>query len=204
MVRASPPAQLVALVGNDVRHRFRDRPTLVAAALAPIVLALIASFSLSRLTRSFEGTYAIVDLDGGVVGEQLAAGIEGDARLADAIDLERIDTEAEAREAVDDGRIAAALVIPAGFSGTILQGQPAAITVVESPRHAPAAVVAGAIAEGAMASIRSDQLAVSTALNVEGGDLGGLGVGDLAVRVAEVAAPIAVVDVDLLDAGGAG
>lgn len=200
--RPRTPGLLVALVANDVRQRMRDRPALAAALLAPVVLALVASFSLTRLTRSFEGTYAIVDRDGGEVGRMLERGIRGDARF-DAVDLTRLGSEAAARDAAADGRIAAAFVVPEGFSEAAYRDEPARLSVIQSPRHPAAATVAGAIADRAMADVRADQLSVVSALTVTGGDVGGLGVADLAARAGAEPSPIRVDDVTLTEAGRA-
>lgn len=193
---------MAILLANDVRRRWRDRPALVAALLAPVVLALIASFAFSRLTRSFEATYAIVDLDGGQVGELLEQGIRADDRFDHVVSLRRYDSEAAARDAATSGRVAAAFVVPPGFTRTAYSGQPVNLRVIQSPRHPTAATVAGAIADRAVADIRADQLSVVAALTVKGGHAGASPVSDLADRAGDVAVPVRIDDRVLDESGG--
>ncbi len=78
-------------------------------------------------------------------------------------DLTPIATEADARAAVDAGDVAAAIVIPAGFTEAVRTGAPAQLLVIGGPSSLPAEVARSVLA-GFGSQVTAVQVAVVTAL----------------------------------------
>ncbi len=103
-----------SICAKDVRQRLRDRSILVIGFVAPIAIAALMNFAFGGVV-GFNFTAAIVDEDGGPVAASVLE-IFDDPDLAEVVTVERYDTSDAARQAVIDGDVDAALVIPAGFS----------------------------------------------------------------------------------------
>ena len=103
-----------SICAKDVRQRLRDRSILVIGFVAPISIAALMNFAFGGVV-GFNFTAAIVDEDGGLAAASVLE-IFDDPDLAEVVTVERYDTSDAARQAVIDGDVDAALVIPAGFS----------------------------------------------------------------------------------------
>ena len=139
----SPSALRAALVlaAKDVRRGVRSRSLILTAVVGPLVLGLIMALAFGG-SGGPKATIAVVDLDAtptsrgvvAVLGEQLA---EGPVSL-------RTDLT-DARRAVVDEEVDAALVIPAGYSASLF-AQPLPLQVVRNNQRAIPGEVATAIA----------------------------------------------------------
>ena len=120
------------IAAKDLRQKLRDRSVLLMAVAAPLGLAFLFSTMIPD-QDSFHTTYAVVDLDRGEIARGLVDGPLAGLADADVATLVPTTTEAEARAAVDAGDVAAAIVIPAGFSAAVQAGQPAELLVIGGP-----------------------------------------------------------------------
>ncbi len=127
--------KLILIGLKDLKLTFRDTSALLMMLLAPFLLTLGMGF----VTGAFSGSDAsgvssipviLVNQDGGQLGNALAdlfnsAGLQ---ELVDASEMDEVDT---ARLAVDDDTAAAVIVIPPGFTDSIIPtgGQSAASPV---------------------------------------------------------------------------
>jgi ABC-2 type transport system permease protein len=126
------------LIGlKDVRLAFRDRSALTMMLLAPFLLTLGLGFVTGRFSGAGSGglsdiPVAIVNEDGGQLGDVLVDLFQSDD-LNGLILPSLMDSPAAARDAVDANEAAAAIVIPAGFTGSIIPtaGQAPSSTVVQ-------------------------------------------------------------------------
>ena len=64
----------LAIAGNDLRRRTRDRSALVLGFIAPVVIAGLVSVAFQS-ADAFHTTVAVADLDGGPVGDALRTGL---------------------------------------------------------------------------------------------------------------------------------
>jgi ABC-2 type transport system permease protein len=139
----------VALViaGRILRQRLRDRSAIIFAVLTPLGLALAFSAVIPDFTPSFHTTVAVVDEDHGAAAEALVRGPLTGLVTAGIADIKTLATEADARAAVSSDQAGAAIVIPAGFTKAIHDGQPTRLRVLggSSPtsREVVRATVAG-------------------------------------------------------------
>lgn len=156
------PALVVA--GKDLRQRLRDRTAYIVGIVAPLVLAGLISLALGRSGFQFEATFAVVDQDGGQLARVFVEEILGDADLQEAVTLRLVNDRDEAVRLARAGEVAAAIVVPAGYSAAALGGQPIPLEVVRSADKRIGADVAVALAEGFTAKVNAVQLSVITAV----------------------------------------
>ena len=101
-----------ALVRKDLWLWASNRRSVILGVLAPVLIA--AFFGYLFDSRRGDGPsripVALTDLDGSSLSRQVVAGLQGDP----ALDLQPM-AEADATQAVTQGRVRAAIVLPAGF-----------------------------------------------------------------------------------------
>ncbi|MFH1474856.1 MAG: ABC transporter permease [Chloroflexota bacterium] len=180
-------ALVIAL--KDLRQKLRDRSVLLMAVLAPLGLAFLFSTMLPD-QDTFHTTYAVVDLDGGEVARGLVDGPLAGLSTAGVATLVTTGTEAEARAAVDADDVAAAVVIPAGFTAAVEAGQPAQLLVIGGPSTLPAEV-ARSVLVGFGSQVTAVQVAVGTVMAASGASPDPTLVAELARAAVEAPAPIA-------------
>lgn len=112
------------LIGwKDVQLLFRDRGALILMLGAPFVLTI----GLGLVTGAFSGDeggisaiqVAVVNEDSGPLGEELVTVFTSED-LADLVTVETAVSAPTARRQVDDDEIAAAVIIPDGFSDSLI------------------------------------------------------------------------------------
>ena len=150
---------ILTVAGKDLKERIRDRSFFIFGVLAPFSLAFILNLVLGGTLDlndiSYSPTFAIVDEDTGEIGEAF----EG---IITSLDwgVDRLEARSDAAAAVEDGEVAAAIVVPEGFGGAINAGAAAAVEVIGSPDALISRVVAEAIAGSVAGEVRSVQLSI--------------------------------------------
>lgn len=136
---------------KDVRIWVRDISALGVLLGMPVVLIMILGSALGGMGSTAEIPVAIVNLDTPVtvpfpgepptssrgmqlaLGRELTDGLTSSDRLAGVFDIEVVDDEQEVRGRVANGDLAAALIVPAGFSKRVNAGEPVAFQVIKDP-----------------------------------------------------------------------
>jgi ABC-2 type transport system permease protein len=115
----------ILLIGRkDLTLAFRDRAALLLMLAAPFALTLGLGFITGRLTGGISSGLAdipviLVNQDGEQLGDALV-NVFGSEELAALINPSAIDDPAAARAQVDEDAVAAAIIIPAGFTRSII------------------------------------------------------------------------------------
>jgi ABC-2 type transport system permease protein len=133
----SPNMKKLLLVGlNDVRLAFRDRTALIMMLLAPFLLTLGLGFVTGRFSGGASSGLSpipvvLVNQDGGRLGAALV-GLFQSQNLNGLANPSLSDDPAAACRAVDGNQAAAAIIIPGGFTDSLLpaSGQTGSQTVV--------------------------------------------------------------------------
>ena len=121
----------VFLIGwKDVTLAFRDRAALILMLAAPFLLTVGLAFVTGRFSGTSDSgisdiAVAIVNQDGGDIGNALVEQLQSpdlDTLLTPSV----VDDPALARQQVDDDQAAAAVIIPAGFTASIIPAPGAA------------------------------------------------------------------------------
>jgi ABC-2 type transport system permease protein len=160
------------LIGfKDLALAFRDRAALILMLAAPFALTLALGFISGRFSgRDTTGGLAdipvvVVNQDAGPLGG-LLADVLNSADLAELLEPATAADAANARALVDDDQVAAAVLIPAGFSASIIpagpQGQtaaPVAIEVYANPARPLGANVIAAIVETFVSRVETARVA---------------------------------------------
>jgi ABC-2 type transport system permease protein len=112
------------LIGlKDLKLVFRDRAALIFMLLAPFLLTLGMGFVTGQFGGSGSGIsnipVGIVNQDGGQLGNALVELFQS-KDLSDLVVITIMDDPAAARQQVDEDKAAAAIIIPAGFTDSII------------------------------------------------------------------------------------
>lgn len=154
---------LLAVAAKDLRQRIRDRSAIIVAFVAPVVLATIISLALGdAFTGSFHATYAVADLDGGPLGRAFVQDVLGDSRVSEIADIRSVASAEEARSLVEDERVDAAFVLPAGLSRAVASGGSASVRVLAGGEPV-AADVAESLAAAFAVRVNEARLATAVA-----------------------------------------
>jgi len=117
--------KLLNIALKDLKIMFRDPSSLVWMLAMPIALTLAMAFAFGRLTGGGQAAglqdipVIIVDLDQGQMSEPIVQTFQS-PDLADLIEATTSTDEAAARQAVDTDQVAAAIIIPVGFTEKII------------------------------------------------------------------------------------
>ncbi|MBN2085485.1 MAG: ABC transporter permease [Anaerolineales bacterium] len=108
---------------KDLTVLFRDRTALLLMLGAPLILTVGLALISGRMSGSSGPAFqnlpvVIVNLDQGVVGGQLADAFSSD-ELDDLLNPQTAEDAAAARALVNDDKVVAAVIIPAGFTDAV-------------------------------------------------------------------------------------
>lgn len=149
-------SRILAIAWKDLRSTMRNVPALVMMLVAPLALAALLGFAFGG-GQSFSITatkVAVANADTGAFGVgavgnygAVVVGVMKSPDLKDIITVSDKPSAAAARKAVDDGKAAAAVVIPADFSGVMSGASSVAPTTAIEVYENPTQQIGGAITE---------------------------------------------------------
>ena len=160
-------ALLVARV--EFLRRLRNRSALFTAFVGPLVLAIVFGVIMGG-TASVSISIGLVDLDRSEISNDFIAALtdaEPDPGASDAgnpVSFQIIDA-GTARDAVDDGEVDAAIVIPSGFGEATVSGPSVPIEVLRDPTGQVAGAIAESIARQFTLGIANQGLLFATAFS---------------------------------------
>jgi len=154
--------KILAIAWKDLRSTARNVPALVMMLVAPLALAALLGFAFGG-GGGFEiaATKVVVaNLDGGgaEAGQNAGAAIQTvltSKGLEDVLETSARSSAAAARQAVDDGEAAVAVIVPEDFSAVVYGGDPAARSRVEIYEN-PTREIGGSIVEGVVGQVLAD------------------------------------------------
>lgn len=143
--------KLILIGLKDLKLVFRDKAALVFMLLAPFLLTLGLGFVTGALGTSSSGLSQVkvilVNKDEGQLGQALVDLFQS-ADLSDLLAPTLLDTPQEARAQIDAGEAVAAILIPAGFTGSITTaGTTQEIEIYKNPLSPVSAGVVQSIVE---------------------------------------------------------
>jgi len=147
---------------KDLRQRLRDRSAIVVGLVAPIGIAAVMSLAF-RGIDTFHFTLGVVDADRGPLAAALVDSLH-QPELAGVVTTRPLPSRTLAIAEVRAKKVAAALVIPAGFSAGAESGHPKALAAVTSVDNALAGNTTESIVSAFTAQLNADRLSVATAL----------------------------------------
>lgn len=166
----------IFLIGfKDVRLAFRDPLALVLMLLAPFLLTLGLGFVTGSLSGGSSGLenlpVLIVNQDAGELGEALVDVFQSDD-LADLLEPTLLTDPVEARRQVDADETTAAVIIPAGYSDSIIPaagqesaGKPVQIELYVNPSRPTGAGIVQTIVEEFSGRVEIGRIGSEVVLN---------------------------------------
>jgi ABC-2 type transport system permease protein len=168
------------LIGlKDLKLMFRDRAALVFMLLAPFLLTIGMGFVTGRFSGGASGLsdipVVIVNLDNEQLGNALAD-LFASEELADLLEPTSSDDPKAARQLIDEDQAAAAIIIPAGFTRSIIpvegtsfdaglvQPEPVKIEVYANPSRPTTAGVVQTIVDEFLSRVEEGRTAGMTSI----------------------------------------
>ena len=176
------------VTANDLRRRLRDRSAILVAVVVPLALASVFALVIPEPGGDLRFRFAVADLDRGPAGQALvrtARGLE-DAGVAE---VRMAGTREEARRLADEGDVAAALVVPPGFTAASRSPGPAAVEVIGDVDAPIGTLVARSVAASYAAELDAARLAAAAAAHADGDPA------QAAARAAALPRPVEIEDV---------
>jgi len=136
--------KILAICFKDLRMTFQDHSALILMLLAPFLLTLgmglvTGSLSTQPSAGIQDVPVVLVNQDSGFLGAYLVEAL-GSQELAELLETTSSSDIAAARQAVADDQVAAAVIIPPGFSASLIPdqvsgqvGAPAPIEILSNP-----------------------------------------------------------------------
>jgi ABC-2 type transport system permease protein len=154
---------IFVIAWKDLKQRLRDRSAIVAAFIAPLVLAFIVSGAFgSGFTGAFEANYLVLDQDGSDLSRAFSEQVLKAPQFKDQITSGDARSLEEARKFLAEDRISGAFVIPEGFARAVLGNRKTSIQVLRNAEAQIAGIVAEALANAYTGQINAARLAVFT------------------------------------------
>jgi ABC-2 type transport system permease protein len=163
--------KVFSIAWKDLIVTFRDRAALILMLAAPFALTLAMGFVTGRFSGSSGGVSGVRDIPLVVVNQdegQLGAALESvltSADLADLLEPTTTSDLAAARQLVEEDQVAAAVIIPTGFSDSILSQDPGgstaeavAIEVYASPARPTTSGIVRSIVEGFASQVETGRI----------------------------------------------
>lgn len=173
--------KLLNIAGKDLRLVFRDTGALMLMLVTPMALTLVMGFAFGGLGGQTDGGLAdipvvLVNRDEGELGQSLVEVFRSED-LAELVEPEVSEDEADARRRVDEDEIAAVVLIPpeltrrvipqAGDVQTLIQGaEPAVVEVYANPTRPVSANVVRAIVDGFLSRVNAGAAAGRVAVQM--------------------------------------
>ncbi len=162
---------------KDLKIIFRDRAALILMLAAPFALTLGLGFVTGRFSGGDDGNTGLRDIPVHIVNQDQAAlgaalvQIFASAEVAELVEPTMDADVAGARRAVDDNQAAAALIIPAGFTGSVIPNDasgrtevPGSIELYVNPARPLSAGVVRAVVDGFLHEVETGRVSGQVAV----------------------------------------
>lgn len=179
---------------KDLKARLRDRSAVLIGVVVPLGLAFIFNSIFSGISGASVINLGVVNADHGAVSQQFTSQVLPAVGRSGVIAIHPEATVAQGRALAARGKLAAVIIIPAGFSARVQAGQPASMQVIGNVDSPISTEVARSITESFAADLNRIRLSVAT-VAAGTAPLSPAQIQALAVRAAAAAAPVAVNDV---------
>ncbi len=180
----------LVIAARSLRQRIRSRSAIMFGVVVPLGLAAAFTLLIPR-GSSYHVTYAVYDGDGGPIASGLTHDTFAAVAESGVATFTPVSSEAAAIAALDDGKTAAAIIVPAGFSSAIQTGRATEVRIVALPGTDLPVTIARSIVGQFATRVAADQLAVIAT------SLGGAHVEPATVDAALSAAPSPIVASDV-------
>jgi ABC-2 type transport system permease protein len=147
------------IAAKDLKIVMRDRNALLMLFFIPMVIISVAGLALGGESDDIEIDVLIVDLDNDEVSRGLVEFLE-------EIDILNVDMESNefaARDMVKNKEYGSLIIIPLGFTESVMTGQDTGLLIIENPTEESFNTVVEKIVEGYASRISTNVVVVKTA-----------------------------------------
>lgn len=131
--------KILLIAAKDLRLAFRDRAAIILMLAAPFLLTLGMALVTGRLaspTGQSSGLsnipVLVINRDGESLGNALVDTLQS-AELDELLDAQVVKDEEAARRAVDEDQVAGLVIVPAGFTQSVIPAQVVVIDIAAEP-----------------------------------------------------------------------
>ena len=154
--------KILAIAWKDLRSTARNMPALLMMLAAPLALAALLGFAFGGGggfdIAATKVVVANLDKGGAEAGQNAGAAIASiltSKDLKDVLETSTKGSAAAARQAVDDGKAAVAVIVPEDFSAVVFGSDPTATSQIELYEN-PTSEIGGSIVEGVVGQVLAD------------------------------------------------
>lgn len=135
--------RILDIARKDLLQNLRDRSTFLFTLIMPVAFTLLFGLALGKGNKDTRLKLRYLDQDGGL----LSSALKGQFQASK--DLVLVEQTGQAREvlkkSVEDEKLAAAVIVPAGYSQSALAGKPLKILVIVDPASSTGITVQNSI-----------------------------------------------------------
>ena len=151
---------------KDLTQILRDRKTFMFLLLMPILFTILFGFAFSGTGKGPADSrlpVGYLDLDNGTYSQHLKNMLTGSTVIR--LDEDTTRSETDLNQLVADEKLAAALIVPAGYSQSVQDGTPLKLTFIADPSNPSASTIQGEVMAATnrmMSAIRTAQIVGQT------------------------------------------
>jgi ABC-2 type transport system permease protein len=159
------PATRAAL-WKEVLHSWRDRSLVLLVFVGPLVLAIITTLAFQRISTGNADDIGIVTSDNGGITTSLVGRVMPSVTIGRTAIVRPVPVASYAKAVQETaaGDLAAAIVIPAGFTAEITAGKDPSITLITGTDNAVGVPVAENIVQSFVSQVVANRLGVQLAV----------------------------------------
>jgi ABC-2 type transport system permease protein len=147
------------IAAKDLKILIRDRNALILMFILPMVIISVAGLALGgSFSQDIGIDVLIVDLDNGEISKGFVEFLED----IDILDVDMESNEFAARERIRKQEYGRLIIIPHGFTETVMIGQDSEILIITDPTEEDQNTVVEKIVEGYASRISTNVVAVKT------------------------------------------
>lgn len=147
------------IAAKDIKIILRDRNALLMMFLVPMLIISVSGLALGGESSNIQIDVLIVDLDNDEVSRGLVEFLED----IDILDVDMESNEFAARERVKNREYGRLIIIPLGFTGSVMTGQDTELLIIGNPTEESQNTVLEKIVEGYASRISTNVVVVKTA-----------------------------------------
>jgi len=151
---------------KDLKLRARDFYAFILLLVMPLVLILVLGIVFKPMWTStpFVIDMGVVDFDNGEFSKILINDVFDSDDLKSMLNITFLDSEAEAKDRINQGKLAAVVILNRGFSDAIMAGENASIEVLADPEQSIKSGVVKSIVESYTLEVLKRRTMVETFL----------------------------------------
>jgi ABC-2 type transport system permease protein len=128
--------KILDLATKDILQNLRDRQTFLFLLIMPIAFTVLFGLAFGGFSKTPQDSRIAIgylDLDQGQLSSQLHLLLEASSVIR--LETDRTASESDFEKQVAEGDLAAALIIPQGFSAALLEGRPLQLKLITDPAN---------------------------------------------------------------------